>query len=814
MKIPSRFSHCVVALTILLTSMTGHSAYAQSGSVVFENNHPADNIDVFRTRDHLEMPITPVKIGTVNAKNATVNNELRVTARIGETYMFSRSDTGETVGDIRILPNRIDYVSQDLSVRNTGLDWRHFDLNGRALKGFTSHRLFGSDRDYFYLSQRVENPNARAGDAPMMLRMMRLPIRPGAGAGDTISVRDVAAGLDGFSLPGPETYAPEKELWRQANTGTIEPFHGKSRTPSAIRYAIDGARIAINPPQLPLNSARGQLKRLPNVDPTLHSFDLSRIDPIHDIKAGQKHAVFQRLKDTDVDYDTADADFVVKKGIEYETTNKGFGSNYAQTITNTDELRTTWGVSVKRKAAVTTGKGDKESELASTSQSASYQKIEQDLKSKTAFYSVARQMHYKYKLQTDPNVLQLTQEFVQDVNDLPVGKDAERYTPQAGQNQTCAARIDCEIQRPVTTPRFKAYADFVKKWGTHYVTQMNYGGAMYVTIRFDETTTEKLRGEKWNASLEAKAKIKNLEITQGVGFNYERSAKVSETINNRLMQCTYLGGESDCSSFSVGNDPEPIDIEVAPLSDLLAPDVFWRGKALMTPERLPLREQYVRQMRLQNEINIVARSFVPAEPRAFAEFQVVNVEFPDEGGASAIYGNVAVDRSEFVRGSINADVEHTNIFSRSDAPGARVVLEAGQKLAFDNNPVLRHLVNLPPDLSEGSRKTFKGEFDLKIWKPVGAHVVVPQFYFDFEVYRVSNAYPNANEESLTGAWINGTQDSQKYWGENRARVNYRYRLAPLWLIPQDEWPVYQRGDENDGPDARDPCDVIKCPAAG
>jgi hypothetical protein len=311
-------------------------------------------------------------------------------------------------------------------------------------------------------------------------------------------------------------------------------------------------------------------------------------------------------------------------------------------------------------------------------------------------------------------------------------------------------------------------------------------------LRFDNETAESLRGVAWNAALEARAELEGLGFDHPISGTYRRSREVSAAVTSEMKSLHYLGGAVDWKKSGIGPDIQPVQVSVAPLSELLAPAVFYKHQLSVDSESLT--DLNKRRALLAAAIRRNIGTYDEIERPCFVELELVKLTLPNEDKTEEIYGDVSLQLNlsdDFKESHPDTVLERTP-FSRDMAPGHRVVIPAGGAMAFEAQNRMRLRFDDPQDKTLRSRKHGFMVYG-RVFLYRGS-VVVPLPHvelrggFMVSFADIVKAYDPLGEAFLDGTWRARTDDAVEGVGwSTRARIHYRFRIVPLWLVAQQDW---------------------------
>ena len=418
---------------------------------------------------------------------------------------------------------------------------------------------------------------------------------------------------------------------------------------SQSHEGVDQIRIVEGKDIYELRMARKTVDTLPasyksvaNFDPNLHSYDIFYIDPFHiDNADAKKGLIFERLGLKDRDYVIQDGNIYHKAGFNYLAVDSGWGSKETKYHASTRSFLDEFSFSIKLGAS----KGQKD-EKAKGSLSGSYSKMTKDVTKDKRAWTTSRQDIVKYHVTTVGNGQRLSRGF-----------------------------IDAVLALPETGGR-SAYDTFVKNWGTHYPTQIEYGG-IYMGIRsMTESQVIKTIEEGWDIKAEAQVPVKGVS-TSGTGSYGQKEIKTNSQLDRHSKsKYQYRGGTGGLGGWTVNEGAQPVSIQLKRLHELLDTRRFEASvvsEAALKKKRSNLEAAITRYIGTAVDVNGSS-----IKPRVF-KLQMVDM-YPNDldDSTDAVFGNVKVAPL----GGLEKDKEpgsHGNTFwSRSEAGGSRVILKVGQ----------------------------------------------------------------------------------------------------------------------------------------
>ena len=125
----------------------------------------------------------------------------------------------------------------------------------------------------------------------------------------------------------------------------------------------------------------------------------------------------------------------------------------------------------------------------------------------------------------------------------------------------------------------RPYTEFLENFGTHYASEVTFGGRAYQRIRLKEVEYSDFLEEAINVGAEVKATFEIAKLKGTAGVQDKRSAKFVDTIKTTTDDMKFAGGTPSDGSFSgwartVYDRPAPIKVTLKSVSDILPKEFF------------------------------------------------------------------------------------------------------------------------------------------------------------------------------------------------------------------------------------------------
>ncbi|MEM7102782.1 MAG: MAC/perforin domain-containing protein [Bacteroidota bacterium] len=465
-----------------------------------------------------------------------------------------------------------------------------------------------------------------------------------------------------------------------------------------LPYTVDTLktqRYELELAQKRYGESKNTYKRITNAMANRYSFDIAKIDPFkidadESRGGGRKKLIFEELSDFDRDWYPFDGDFAVKKQFDVQFINEGKSVEKSELYRSMQSFQKEYTASIDASA---TYKG------VTGTASGSWSKLTRNGEDTQSFFSWFRKEDKKYFIQLNHKHIKLDEGFQKAVAALPV-----------------PGELPATINEAITHKTFDSYYQFVKDWGTHYPEKVTYGGIIQGSLNStrDQITELVQKGYGVKAGLEVP--IKGAEAGIGGGYSEEQIEELESITESSHKEYVYKGGEGYFELWAVGDEVQPIYIDLEPLADLLVADY------------LPEAEQLVakRQM-MQFAIDHYLQEFpIPSpEENNLIAYEMIcsGVKFTACEDADKPYN--ALDR---VRVSMWPGLDQK-------------MLKIGTRYLFNTNGVVwevkkgSKVVTIP----EASRKKYKETKSLSLWK---TPLQKPKMVFLLDPKKISKAERN------------------------------------------------------------------------
>lgn len=286
--------------------------------------------------------------------------------------------------------------------------------------------------------------------------------------------------------------------------------------------------------------------KAPKVQSNLYSFDITKIT-LFNIAISQKKQILKDLVSNDLDYRITGG-IATKRQFDFKTINKGTSWSEAEShfsksrFTKSLAVNVTGGVPIQA-VSVSGGFGFEESKEKSFESEDTFLFKKVDIK--------------KYSLELDHDKIDFftaeegdeQDDFVKSINKLPVPQKIYENGDDADQDE-----------------HWDEYKQFIEDFGTHYPTEVFYGGCGI----FIETFKKEESGEITTHTTNMNAKVGAKGAEGGGSVELSSSSQFSTGNSAKESLWHFVGGEGvSGDSYSVKDDVEAVKLNLAKISDLI-----------------------------------------------------------------------------------------------------------------------------------------------------------------------------------------------------------------------------------------------------
>ena len=339
--------------------------------------------------------------------------------------------------------------------------------------------------------------------------------------------------------------------------------------------------------------ARKSYKTVPNAQASRMSYDIFYLAP-EEIDLGKNEGggsmkqIFAELADTDVDWHRFDGDYATKRHFSFNTKDQGSGNEITTSVYTKHKYKESFSLGIGISAGIPG--------IGSLSRNLGYSSSTSTQRARNEVYSYRRKDHLSYRIDLVEGEVALHKNFKEAVKMLG--------TPLSLVSDTNQAKLD---------PSYAAYENFIREWGTHYPTQVSYGGYYlgYSIKTMEQVIEEKSKG--WKYDEEVNVQFKKVEAGRKTSIENDTEESFERKSTNSSSGYMYKGGSGGFGSWSVGDDVQPIGLQLKRLDTLLRPELF---KGEISEEELALKQNMLEKA-LAAYIKSVSDNGVTKRPRTF-----------------------------------------------------------------------------------------------------------------------------------------------------------------------------------------------------
>jgi hypothetical protein len=286
----------------------------------------------------------------------------------------------------------------------------------------------------------------------------------------------------------------------------------------------------------------GEPDLLQNWDFIGRCYDILKIDPLRIEDGAKLESAIERDQEFDT---TADKRYKKPKWTSYIPVTGGKNETHSVTISSAYDFQTFNKIQGSVSASDVTGN------LFKTTLSGSYSSTAKTTDNKERVLTYITQTVNLYKLALVEGTPAISENLRKAIEKLPV--------------KTSLARTDL-------------YNDFFQRFGTHYSTNVLFGGRVYQRITVEQSEYSSFLEEGVDVHSEVSATFNIAKGEVRAGSEDKRSKKFVSAIKNSTDQIVYVGGTPqsmfDMWASYVENRPAPIEVELSPLYNLVTSELF------------------------------------------------------------------------------------------------------------------------------------------------------------------------------------------------------------------------------------------------
>ncbi len=348
---------------------------------------------------------------------------------------------------------------------------------------------------------------------------------------------------------------PDEEVTLQAAIGDVFDFEIKGTSdftlpPYTVEQFNQKYQFEIG---MRWKDARTKYARTTNADANRFSYDIFHLNPLYIDQAmaeggGKQQQIFESLEEDDRDWKVYDGDVALKKTFDLKVVDRGEGKTETKMYYGSQAFEKGFSANVGVSGGVPVATG---------SLSVGFNKMTKDESAQGEVFTYSRKADTAYIIDLVPKQAKLHRHFKEEVLKLEV-----------------PATVPVDLAQAKKQDGFAAYRNFITQWGTHYPTRVHYGG--YI-VAYKRNTLEEVASEDgWGVTVKAGVSAPVGPASVGVEgeFGYSEKQKYADKNSTEKMGYFHVGGRGDDKSWNVGDQVQPIQIQLARLDELLTPIYF------------------------------------------------------------------------------------------------------------------------------------------------------------------------------------------------------------------------------------------------
>jgi cytolysin (calcineurin-like family phosphatase) len=342
------------------------------------------------------------------------------------------------------------------------------------------------------------------------------------------------------------------------------------------------------------------------MDPNLYGINIGSLDPRNIAKSQLKSPIFKRMDGNTVDYKVVARDRLIKEGFKYGEDRINIGSESQNVRYKSESVKNSWSINVDLKGSVPV-KGVK----VDAGVGIGYKEYDQTDKEKKDVYIEKSQWEGLYTVSCDSLRADLATEFKVVVNKLPLDYN-DRTKGE--------------------------YKNFVEKYGTHFLSEVSYGGFSNSFVSMSENTFNNIQGNSLDVKTELaiSAKVQGQDVGGSLGVAYAKTHEetLKEHFKDMYSAWERNGGEGKFDDWKVSEaDVVPVIIKPQVISELIRPEVFKDDSDFNKLSKIKINlEDY-----LLEYMDGLPKKFVHEAPPVVYNLEILDikvVEYKDDGDAT------------------------------------------------------------------------------------------------------------------------------------------------------------------------------------
>ncbi len=305
-----------------------------------------------------------------------------------------------------------------------------------------------------------------------------------------------------------------------------------------------------------------KISPLKNIDALGRCYDILQLDPLQ-IGESSKSFLAVELNSNNSEY-TPDRSALMPKGTDYKSGSSGSYDQETLMLLSSYDFQQMFSQNVSLGVAIP--------QAFSFSNSTTYRRIEQETRTRNHLYTYTQVEFIDYELR-----LRLDQS-----DFLPIGEELRQAV----------------LALPPVTNR-QAYQEFINKFGTHFSTNIAFGGRAYQFIKMSREDYRRMVLEGINVGVEAEGTFKNVTGQVGYGTETQKSREFRSIVARGQESVQWSGGTPstnlDTWLNTIRQDPVPVKLQLSPLYELFTRERFPQDLQIAQKQKLMRDsvEQYI-----------------------------------------------------------------------------------------------------------------------------------------------------------------------------------------------------------------------------
>ncbi len=349
---------------------------------------------------------------------------------------------------------------------------------------------------------------------------------------------------------------------------------------SSIAVADYSEKTYLVHPEIQWKDARARYARIANAAANRYSFDATQIPPAYidmpqNKGGGVRKQIFRDLGESDTDWTVVDGDIALKQQFALTVLDFGEGTENSESVWSKQGFMESSSTNISASGQFPMPGANMVNVKPSGSYGFSDSTEEQWENNEVFTYS--RVTSHVYEIALQKEYADFTNEFVNAVFVLPTPKVKEYVT----------------LEEAKADPAWTSFSKFVNNWGTHVPKKVIYGGFFMGvnTESFEDYNKKEISTTDLTANIEADATFDveagegSAKVSKETGVKgavgYSKSTEEVKTKGNGSSRYSYSflyrGGQgSSFDNYSIGDNVQPVDIELEIITELFKDEYFDR----------------------------------------------------------------------------------------------------------------------------------------------------------------------------------------------------------------------------------------------